>query len=141
MLNHVAIEGRLSHDPELKKTGSGASVTNFRIVSEKPFKSDTGDKVDYISCVAWNKLADNICKYCNTKTLVCIEGRLTSRSYDNAQGQKVYVMEVLCDKIHFLGSNKKQTKENSSTQEETQQQENYEEAIQNFDISSEDIQF
>lgn len=102
MLNRVVLVGRMTRDPELRRVGSGSAVTTFTLALNRNFQSADGQQADYIPCVVWNKVAENVEKYCSKGSLVGVEGRLRSRTYDNAQGQKVYVVEVVCDSVQFL---------------------------------------
>ena len=102
MINRVVMVGRMTRDPELRRTGSGAAVTSFTLALNRNYNSADGQQADYISCVVWNKVAENVAQYCSKGSLVGVEGRLRSRTYDNAQGQRVYVTEVVCDSVHFL---------------------------------------
>ena len=102
MINRVVMVGRMTRDPELRRTGSGAAVTSFTLALNRNYNSADGQQADYIPCVVWNKVAENVAKYCSKGSLVGVEGRLRSRSYDNAQGQRVFVVEVVCDSVQFL---------------------------------------
>ena len=93
MINRVVMVGRMTRDPELRRTGNGAAVTSFTLALNRNYNSADGQQADYISCVVWNKVAENVAQYCAKGSLVGVEGRLRSRSYDNAQGQRVYVTE------------------------------------------------
>ncbi|MCI9094223.1 MAG: single-stranded DNA-binding protein, partial [Coprobacillus sp.] len=102
MINRVCCVGRLTKDPELRRTNSGAAVTSFTLALNRNYNSADGIQADFIPCVVWNKIAENVEKYCSKGSLVGVEGRLRSRNYDNAQGQKVFVVEVVCDSVQFL---------------------------------------
>lgn len=102
MINRVVMVGRMTRDPELRRTGSGTAVTSFTIALNRNYNSADGQQADYIPCVVWNKIAENVAQYCSKGSLVGGEGRLRSRSYDNAQGQRVFVVEVQCDSVQFL---------------------------------------
>lgn len=102
MINRVVLVGRMTRDPELRRTQNGSAVTSFTLAINRPKRNDEEQQADYISCVTWNKVAENVEKYCSKGSLVGVEGRLRSRSYDNAQGQRVYVTEVVCDSVQFL---------------------------------------
>ena len=93
MINRVVMVGRMTRDPELRRTGNVAAVTSFTLALNRNYNSADGQQADYISCVVWNKVAENVAQYCAKGSLVGVEGRLRSRSYDNAQGQRVYVTE------------------------------------------------
>lgn len=114
MINRVVMVGRMTRDPELRRTGSGAAVTSFTLALNRNYNSADGQQADYISCVVWNKVAENVAQYCSKGSLVGVEGRLRSRTYDNAQGQRVYVTEVVCDSVQFLET-RAQRERNQST--------------------------
>ena len=117
MMNRVVMVGRMTRDPELRRTGSGAAVTSFTLALNRNYNTADGQQADYIPCVVWNKIAENVAQYCSKGSLVGVEGRLRSRSYDNAQGQRVYVVEVVCDSVQFL--------ETRAQRERNAQQQNY----------------
>ncbi len=102
MINRVVLIGRMTRDPELRRTPNGSAVTSFTLAMNRPKRNDEEQQADYISCVVWNKIAENVERYCSKGSLVGVEGRFRSRSYDNAQGQRVYVTEVVCDSVQFL---------------------------------------
>lgn len=105
MLNRVALVGRLTRDPELRRTGSGKAVTSFNLAVERNFKSDD-QEADFINCVCWGKIAENTERYCSKGSMVSIDGRIQTRNYDNSQGQKVYVTEVIADSVQFINTRK-----------------------------------
>lgn len=151
MINRVVLVGRMTRDPELRRTNTGAAVTSFTLALNRNFQSADGIQADYIPCVVWNKIAENVDKYCSKGSLVGIEGKLRSRNYDNAQGQKVYVVEVICDSVQFL--------ETKASREKAQQQQSqiikedfydmktidlekeFDNSFNSFDIMEDDIQF
>ena len=114
MINRVVMVGRMTRDPELRRTGSGAAVTSFTLALNRNYNSADGQQADYISCVVWNKVAENVAQYCSNGSLVGVEGRLRSRTYDNAQGQRVYVTEVVCDSVQFLETRAQRERNQSS---------------------------
>ena len=114
MINRVVLVGRMTRDPELRRTGNGAAVTSFTLALNRNYNSADGQQADYISCVVWNKVAENVAQYCAKGSLVGVEGRLRSRSYDNAQGQRVYVTEVVCDSVQFLETRSQRERNQSS---------------------------
>lgn len=101
-INRVVLIGRLTRDPELRKTQSGTSVCSFTLAVNRRQNQDGTQDADFINCVAWNKLADNIQLYQKKGNQLGIEGRINTRSYDNQQGQKVYVTEVVAENVQFL---------------------------------------
>ena len=114
MINRVVMVGRMTRDPELRRTGNGAAVTSFTLALNRNYNSADGQQADYISCVVWNKVAENVAQYCSKGSLVGVEGRLRSRTYDNAQGQRVYVTEVVCDSVQFLETRAQRERNQSS---------------------------
>ena len=114
MINRVVMVGRMTRDPELRRTGSGAAVTSFTLALNRNYNSADGQQADYISCVVWNKVAENVAQYCSKGSLVGVEGRLRSRTYDNVQGQRVYVTEVVCDSVQFLETRAQRERNQSS---------------------------
>lgn len=113
MLNKAIIIGRFTRDPELRKTQNGKSVLSFTLASSRKYGGN--EQVDYISCTVWEKGADIIAQYMKKGSLIQIEGRNVSRSYDDRDGKKVYVQEVLVENFNFLDSR------SSSTSQPTQQ--------------------
>lgn len=105
MINSVVLSGRLTKDPELRNTLSGKSVVSFTLAVNRRFHNDE-QQADFIPCVAWGKTAEVIAQYCSKGSQIGVEGRLQQRTYDNAQGQKIYVVEVLCNQVTFLESKK-----------------------------------
>lgn len=101
-INRVVLIGRLVRDPELRKTQNGTSVCSFTMAVNRRQNQDGTQDADFINCVAWNKLADNIQLYQKKGNQLGIEGRINTRSYDNQQGQKVYVTEVVAENVQFL---------------------------------------
>ena len=104
MINRVVLVGRLTRDPELRKTQSGTSVCSFTMAVGRRVSTQGQPDADFINCVAWNKTADLMTQYLHKGSLIGLEGRIQTRSYDNQQGQRVYVTEVVCDSFTFLES-------------------------------------
>ena len=120
MINRVVLTGHLTKDPELKVTQSGLSVVQFVIGVQRQFARKDGEReADFISCVAWRKTAENIAKYFKKGQLIGIDGRVQTRSYDDKNGQRVYVTEVVVDNFAFLSSQKGQDNQNSSQRPNT----------------------
>lgn len=141
MINKTILEGRIAKPFDLRRTSQGNAVVNFSLAVERIRKSDDRD-VDYFNCVAWNKMAENLERYCEKGSAIGVVGRLQTRDYENAQGQKVYVVEVYCEEIHYLP--KPNTKENIKTHDKREKEyfeKAFDEAQQNFDIQDNDIQF
>lgn len=132
MLNSINLMGRLSVDPSFKNLQNGNAVCNFRIAWEEHYKGDK--KVYYYDCTAWNKLAENINKYCMKGSLVRVGGKLKTKEYENKQGVKVETVYIECGEIDFLSSPKKIENKKDFTEE-------FNEAEKKFNIMQDDIQF
>ena len=105
MINDVVLIGRLTRDPDLRTTGSGISVATFTLAVDRQYTNSQGERgADFINCVIWRKAAENFVNFTSKGSLVGIQGRLQSRSYDNKDGQRVYVTEVVVDNFSFLES-------------------------------------
>src|SRR5690625_2155955 len=105
MLNRVVLAGRLTRDPELRYTPSGIAVARFTVAINRPFRNQQGEqKADFINCVAWRRQAANLANYMRKGSLVGVDGRIQTDSYDNQEGQRVFVTEVSADNIYFLES-------------------------------------
>lgn len=115
MLNSTALVGRMTKDPELKQTQSGKSVANFTLAVERNFKDANGEKLtDFINCVVWGKGAETLCNYTHKGSMVGVVGELNTRSYENQQGQKVFVTEVNVRDFQFLSYDKDEQKQTSA---------------------------
>jgi len=119
MTNRWVGVGRLTRDVDLKFTAQGLAVASFTVAINRPYKNQqTGEyDADFINCVAFRKLAENVANYTKKGDLIAVDGRIQTRSYENNQGQRVYVTEVVCDSVQFLES-----KRTGQTQQQTQQQ-------------------
>jgi single-strand DNA-binding protein len=106
MLNRVILIGRLTRDPELRYTPAGVAVTQFTLAVDRPFTNQqTREReADFIPVVTWRQLAETCANYLRKGRLAAVEGRIQVRSYDNNEGRKVYVTEVIADNVRFLES-------------------------------------
>ena len=103
MLNRVVLTGRLTRDPELRYTGSGTAVCSFTVAVDRQFRNQQGNRdADFINCVIWRKSAENFANFTHKGAMVGIDGRLSTRNYENNQGQRVYVTEVTVDNFALL---------------------------------------
>ena len=156
MLNRVVLVGRMTRDPELRRTGTGTAVTSFTIAMNRNFTSQNGERqADFIPCVVWNKAAENVARYCSKGSLVGVDGRLQSRQYENQDGRRVTVVEVVCDSVQFLETRSQAS--NRQVQQPAQPQNNsndafydmngmdikkeFDNSIDTYDIMDDDIQF
>ena len=105
MLNRVILIGRLTRDPELRYTPSGVAVTQFSLAVDRPFSNQQGEReADFINIVTWRKLAETCANYLSKGRLTAVEGRIQVRNYENNEGRRVYVTEVVADNVRFLES-------------------------------------
>lgn len=104
MINRVILVGRITRDLEMRKTQNGASVLSFNLAVGRRSSQPGQPDADFINCVAWNRTAELMAQYLHKGSLIGVEGRIQTRSYDNQQGQRVYVTEVICDSVQFLES-------------------------------------
>ena len=103
MINNVVLIGRLTRDPELRYTPSNVAVATFNLAVNRNFKGANGEReADFINCIMWRKQAENFANWVKKGALVGITGRIQTRSYDNQQGQRVYVTEVVIDSFRNL---------------------------------------
>lgn len=106
MLNSISIMGRLSSDPQLRRTASGKAVASFSVACERDFKNQqTGEKeVDFIECVAWGGTAEMVEKYFHKGQMAVATGRLQLRDWTDKNGQKRRTAEILVNSVYFCGS-------------------------------------
>ena len=103
MINRAVLTGRLTRDPELRYTTSGTAVVSFTLAVDRQFRNQNGDRdADFINCVIWRKSAENFSNFTHKGSLVGIEGRIQTRNYENQQGNRVYVTEVVVDNFALL---------------------------------------
>ncbi len=132
MLNKIILIGRLTRDPELRYTPSGTAVCNFSLAVERNYTNRDGEKeVDFIDIVVWRRQAENCANHLAKGRLVAVEGRLQLSSYENKEGQKVRVTEVVANNVQFLdwgndnnnnySRNQAQNKQNSANQKQQTQ--------------------
>ncbi|AKK59021.1 single-stranded DNA-binding protein [Staphylococcus aureus] len=123
MLNRVVLVGRLTKDPELRSTPNGVNVGTFTLAVNRTFTNAQGEReADFINCVTFRKQADNVNNYLSKGSLAGVDGRLQSRSYENQEGRRVFVTEVVCDSVQFLEpkNNNQQPNNNYHQQGQTQ---------------------
>jgi single-strand DNA-binding protein len=105
MINQVTLVGRLTKDPDLRITQEGTSVTNVTVAVNRPFRNQLGEiGADFVQCTLWKRMAENTAQYCRKGSLVGITGRIQTRYYDNQEGKRVYVTEVVAETVKFLES-------------------------------------
>lgn len=107
MINNVVLVGRLVRDPELRYTPSNQAVATFSLAVNRNFKGQNGEReADFINCVIWRQQAENLANWAKKGALIGITGRIQTRNYENQQGQRVYVIEVVADSFKLLESQK-----------------------------------
>ncbi|HDK2908517.1 TPA: single-stranded DNA-binding protein [Staphylococcus aureus] len=120
MLNRTVLVGRLTKDPELRSTPNGVNVGTFTLAVNRPFTNAQGEReTDFINVVVFKKQAENVKNYLSKESLAGVDGRLQTRSYDNKDGQRVFVTEVVADSVQFL-----EPKNNNQQQNNNYQQQN-----------------
>jgi len=142
MINRVVLVGRLTRDPELRKTNSGNSVCSFSVAVDNRQKNPDGTRsASFIPCVAFSQSADSMSKFTRKGSLVGIEGRLNQRSYQRQDGTKASVLEVLCDSVQFLEPKAAIAVENGDTPNNVSQVENEGKNLDSLDLPDDDLPF
>lgn len=115
MINRTILVGRLTKDPVLRQTGSGILVAQFTLAVNRAYKNKDGERdADFISCVIWRKAAQNFTKFTSKGSLVGIDGRIQTRTYDDKDGKRVYVTEVIVDDFSLLDYRKDDSDKNTN---------------------------
>lgn len=138
MINNVTLVGRLTRDPELKYTPSNIAIATFNLAVNRNFKGANGEReADFINCMMWRKQAELFAEWCKKGNLVGITGRIQTRSYENQQGQRVYVTEVVAETFQQL-----EKRDNSANQSNIEEQMPASFGATNpLDISDDDMPF
>ena len=104
-MNKVVLIGRLTRDPELRYTGNNTPVASFSLAVNRNYSNQQGEReADFINIVVWRKQAENVKNYLTQGSQVALDGRLQTRTYDDQNGQRRYITEVIADNVEFLGS-------------------------------------
>lgn len=125
MINNVTLVGRLTKDVELKYTPANQAVAQFVLAVNRTFKNANGEReADFVNCVIWRQSAENFAKFAKKGALIGITGRIQTRNYENAQGQRVYITEVIAENFQMLESRNQQQgqQQAQATQQQTTQQ-------------------
>nr|DAI15031.1 MAG TPA: Single strand binding protein [Caudoviricetes sp.] len=141
MLNNVCLVGRMTRDAELRYTPNNQAVATFSLAVNRNFKSQNGEReADFINCVIWRQQAENLANWAKKGALIGITGRIRTRNYENQQGQRVYVTEVVAENFQLLESQKER---GNQTQANSQPDFGRNEQIQSnpMDITSDDLPF
>lgn len=106
-MNHVVLVGRLTENPVMSKTENGKQVTSVTVAVTRNFKNVDGVyETDFIRCILWNVIAENTVEYCRSGDVIGVKGRLQTSNYDDENGKRHFVMEVVAEKVTFLSSAK-----------------------------------
>ncbi|MGW7955221.1 single-stranded DNA-binding protein [Staphylococcus xylosus] len=120
MINRIVLVGRLTKDPEFRTTPSGVSVATFTLAVNRTFTNAQGEReADFVNCVVFKKQAENVNKYLSKGKLAGVDGRIQSRSYENKEGQRVFVTEVAADSVQFLEPKGNNNQQNVSKGQQT----------------------
>src|SRR5690625_2884011 len=105
MLNRVVLVGRLTKDPDLRYTPNGVAVANFTIAVNRPFTNQQGNReADFINCVVWRRPAENLANYMKKGSMIGVDGRVQTRTFEGQDGKTVFVTEIVADSVQFLES-------------------------------------
>ncbi|HFI0084952.1 TPA: single-stranded DNA-binding protein [Streptococcus suis] len=116
MINNVVLVGRMTRDAELRYTPSNQAVATFTLAVNRNFKNQDGEReADFINCVIWRQQAENLANWVKKGALIGVTGRIQTRSYDNQQGQRVYVTEVVAESFQLLESRGQQSNSQDSS--------------------------
>ncbi|WP_125711751.1 single-stranded DNA-binding protein [Companilactobacillus kedongensis] len=114
MINRTVLVGRLTRDPEIRHTQGGTAVASFTLAVNRQFTNSQGEReADFVNCVIWRNAAENFAKFTSKGSLVGIDGRLQTRNYENKQGNRVYVTEVVVDNFSLLESRNDNSSDNT----------------------------
>lgn len=142
MLNSVVLVGRLTKDPELRYTPSNQAVATFTLAVNRNFKSQNGEReADFINCVIWRQPAENLATWVKKGALIGITGRIQTRSYENQQGQRIYVTEVVAENFRLLEFNNQSNHSQNQGQPRHNQQPDFGRNASPMDISDDDLPF
>ena len=119
MLNHIVIMGRLTRDPELRRTGSGVAVASFTVAVDRDFtgKDSNGKETDFIDCVAWRQTGEFVSKYFTKGRMIVVSGRLQIRSWTDKDGNERRTAEVVADNCYFADAKRDESGNNCSASE------------------------
>ena len=145
MINRVVLVGRITRDPELRKTNTGTSVINFILAVYRKFPKENEQQADFISCQAWRQSADFMANYVKQGAMLGVEGRIQTRNYKDQNDRTVYVTEVVCDSVQILAQKRAEEAPNTYGQVNYNQSE-YTNVESEFgddtvDISADDLPF
>ena len=145
MINNVVLVGRLTKDPDLRYTASGTGVATFTLAVNRNFTNQDGNRdADFINCVIWRKSAETLANYAKKGTLLGVTGRIQTRNYENQQGQRVYVTEVVAENFQLLEKRSaNEERQNDNTQQNANDNKSDADPFSgsSIDISDDDLPF
>ncbi|NHM30055.1 single-stranded DNA-binding protein [Neobacillus terrae] len=119
MINQVTLVGRLTKDPELRMTTEGTPVAHVVLAVNRHYRNHHGEiEADFVQCTLWKKTAENTAQYCRKGSVIGITGRIQTRNYENQEGKKVYVTEVVAETVRFLSGKPQEARSDPATKEE-----------------------
>lgn len=139
MINRVVLVGRLTKDPELRHTPSGVANVRFLVAVNRPFSNQQGEKeADFINCIAWRKQAENLCNFVKKGSLIGLDGRIQTGSFEGQDGKRVFTTDIVADSLQFLEP--KGNGGNTTQQHQQQPQQSYQQPNnqQNYTRTDED---
>lgn len=136
MLNRTILIGRLTKDPELRYTPNGVATASFTLAVERPFKTNGEKETDFIQIVTWKQTAESVANYLRKGRLTAVEGRIQVRNYENKEGKRVYITEVVADNVRFL-----EKAESGDTKREDRPSDPFPSEGTPIDISDDDLPF
>ncbi|HBF68790.1 MAG TPA: single-stranded DNA-binding protein [Firmicutes bacterium] len=140
MMNRIVLVGRLTRDPELRRTNSDSSVASFTLAVDDRMKDANGQKTTtFIGVTVWNQQADNVAKFCRKGSLVGVDGRIRQRTYERRDGTKASVIEVIADSITFLEPKSKEIPNEEVPLDEPVHDEN--KNLDTIDVTDDDLPF
>lgn len=138
MMNSICLVGRLTKDVELRYPPSNVAVATFTLAVNRTFKSENGEReADFINCVMWRKQAENLANWAKKGALIGVTGRIQTRTYDNQQGQRVYVTEVVAENFQLMEFKKDGSQQTVDNRD--QQAPNFARNSNPMDISDDDL--
>ena len=141
MINRVILVGRLTKNPEYRQTPNGVSVATFTLAVNRPFTNSQGEReADFINVVVFRRQAENVNNYLSKGSLAGVDGRIQSRNYENKEGQRVFVTEVVADNVQFLEP-KNNNQQNNQSQQGQASANNNPFSNNNADIDTDDLPF
>lgn len=153
MINRTVLVGRLTRDPELRYTSSNKAFARFTIAVNRTFAGASGEReADFISCIVWNRQAENLARFVRKGSLIGVEGRIQTGSYDDKEGIRKFTTDVVCDSVQFLepkGSDNNASQQdrgfNNDTKQkfydEKPQQKQQKSSIPSIDVTEDDLPF